>query len=70
MYPGVQGATKLDAHRLARVPGLFYIPTWDDYPGIYYSWEQKYESGKWYSGGSVKADLPAIARKEIRTWGP
>ncbi|HYO80230.1 MAG TPA: PQQ-binding-like beta-propeller repeat protein, partial [Bryobacteraceae bacterium] len=50
--------------------GLFYLVAWDDYPGVYFAWDQEYEAGKWYSGGSVQADLPAISRREIRTWGP
>ena len=70
VYPGVQGATNWYAPSFSDRTGLFYVPTWDGYPGVYYSWEQKYEAGKWFSGGSVKADLPAVARREIRTWGP
>jgi len=38
--------------------GLFYVTAWEDYPGVYYTWEQPYEAGKWYSGGSVEAELP------------
>jgi alcohol dehydrogenase (cytochrome c) len=70
VYPGVQGATNWYAPSFSPRTGLFYVTTWDDYPGIYFSWEQQYEPGKWFSGGSVKADLPAVARREVRTWGP
>ncbi|HYP04675.1 MAG TPA: PQQ-dependent dehydrogenase, methanol/ethanol family [Bryobacteraceae bacterium] len=70
VYPGVQGATNWYAPSFSPLTGLFYLTAWDDYPGIYYSWEQKYEPGKWFSGGSVKADLPAVERREIRTWKP
>jgi alcohol dehydrogenase (cytochrome c) len=69
-YPGVQGGTNWYAPSFSPMTGLFYVTAWDDYPGVYYSWEQEYEAGKWYSGGSVRADLPAINRREIRTWGP
>jgi alcohol dehydrogenase (cytochrome c) len=70
VYPGVQGATNWYAPSFSPRTGLFYVSTWDNYPGVYYSWEQKYEPGKWFSGGSVKADLPAVSRREVRTWGP
>ncbi|MDX2151967.1 MAG: PQQ-dependent dehydrogenase, methanol/ethanol family [Bryobacteraceae bacterium] len=70
VYPGVQGGTNWYAPSFSPLTGLFYLTTWDDYPGIYYTWEQKFEPGKWYAGGSVQADLPAIHRREPRTWGP
>jgi alcohol dehydrogenase (cytochrome c) len=69
-YPGVQGGTNWYAPSFSPVTGLFYLTAWDDYPGVYYAWHQEYEAGKWYSGGSVRSDLPAINRREIRTWGP
>jgi alcohol dehydrogenase (cytochrome c) len=69
-YPGVQGGTNWYAPSFSATTGLFYVTAWDDYPGVYYTWDQQYEPGKWYAGGSVRADLPAISRREIRTWGP
>jgi alcohol dehydrogenase (cytochrome c) len=69
-YPGVQGGTNWYAPSFSSLTGLFYLTSWDDYPGIYYSWEQPYEAGKWFAGGSVRAELPAITRQEIRTAGP
>jgi alcohol dehydrogenase (cytochrome c) len=69
-YPGVQGGTNWYAPSFSPRTGLFYVTAWDDYPGVYYTWDQKYEPGKWYAGGSVRADLPAISRREVRTWGP
>ncbi|HYI97685.1 MAG TPA: PQQ-dependent dehydrogenase, methanol/ethanol family [Bryobacteraceae bacterium] len=69
-YPGVQGGTNWYAPSFSPITNLFYVNAWEDYPGIYYTWHQEYEPGKWFSGGSVKADLPAISRREIRTWGP
>jgi alcohol dehydrogenase (cytochrome c) len=69
-YPGVQGATNWYAPSFSPRTGLFYLTAWDDYPGVYYTFDQEYQPGKWYAGGSVKADLPAIGRREIRTWGP
>jgi alcohol dehydrogenase (cytochrome c) len=69
-YPGVQGGTNWYAPSFSPRTGLFYLTAWDDYPGVYYAWRQQYEAGKWYAGGSVRSDLPAISRSEIRTWGP
>lgn len=69
-YPGVQGGTNWYAPSFSPTTGLFYLTAWDDYPGVYYTWHQEYEPGRWYAGGSVRADLPAITRREVRTWGP
>jgi alcohol dehydrogenase (cytochrome c) len=69
-YPGVQGGTNWYAPSFSARTGLFYLTAWDDYPGVYYAWNQQYEPGKWFAGGSVRSDLPAISRSEIRTWGP
>ena len=69
-YPGVQGGTNWYAPSFSPVTGLFYLTAWEDYPGVYYSWDQEYEAGKWFAGGSVRAELPAIVRQEIRTLGP
>lgn len=70
VYPGVQGGTNWYAPSYSPSTGLFYVTAWDDYPGIYFTWRQQYEPGKWFAGGSVQAELPAIMRREIRTWGP
>jgi alcohol dehydrogenase (cytochrome c) len=69
-YPGVQGATNWYAPSFSPVTGLFYLTAWDDYPGVYYTWEQDYEAGKWYAGGSVRAELPSVRRIEPRTLPP
>jgi alcohol dehydrogenase (cytochrome c) len=69
-YPGVQGGTNWYAPSFSPVTGLFYLTAWDDYPGVYYSWDQQYEAGKWFAGGSVRASLPSIVRQEVRTLGP
>jgi alcohol dehydrogenase (cytochrome c) len=66
----VQGGTNWYAPSFSPQTGLFYLSAWDDYPGVYYTWDQEYEAGKWFAGGSVRAELPAIVRREIRTWGP
>ena len=69
-YPGVQGGTNWYAPSFSPTTGLFDLTAWEDYPGVYYAWDQDYEAGKWFSGGSVRAQLPAIVRQEIRTLGP
>lgn len=69
-YPGVQGGTNWYAPSYHPGSGLFYLTAWDDYPGVYYAWDQPYEAGKWYAGGSVRSDLPSIDRQEIRTRAP
>src|SRR4051812_43551497 len=69
-YPGVQGGTNWYAPSFSPSTGLFYLTAWEDYPGVYYSWDQKYEAGTCFSGGSVRAELPAIVRQEVRTIGP
>jgi alcohol dehydrogenase (cytochrome c) len=61
-YPGVQGGTNWFAPSYSPKTGLFYLNAWEDYPGTYFSWDQKYETGKWYVGGGVKADLPPTRR--------
>ncbi len=70
VYPGVQGGTNWYAPSFSPLTQLYYLAAWDDYPGVYYTWGQEFEPGKWFAGGSVRADLPAIGRREIRTWGP
>jgi alcohol dehydrogenase (cytochrome c) len=70
IYPGVQGGTNWYAPSFSPRTGLFYLTAWDDYPAVYYSWNQEYEQGKWFAGGSVRAELPSIVRQEVRTRGP
>jgi alcohol dehydrogenase (cytochrome c) len=70
VYPGVQGGTNWYAPSFSPITGLFYLTAWEDYPGVYYAWDQEYVAGRWFSAGSVRADLPAITRQEVRTLGP
>jgi hypothetical protein len=68
--PEYRVGTNWYAPSFSPVTGLFYLTAWEDYPGVYYSWDQQYEAGKWFAGGSVRASLPSIVRQEIRTLGP
>jgi len=70
VWPGVQGGTNWYAPSFSPRTQLFYLTAWEDYHSTYYAWEQEYEAGKWYAGGSVRAEVPAIRREAIRTWGP
>lgn len=70
IYPGVQGGTNWYAPSFSPRTGFFYLTAWDDYSGVYYSWNQEYERGQWYAGGSVRAEVPSIVRQEVRTRGP
>ena len=68
LMPGVQGGTNWYAPSFSPVTKLFYMTTWDDYSGVYYSWNQEYEPGKWFAGGSVRADVPAVRRVETKVY--
>jgi alcohol dehydrogenase (cytochrome c) len=67
-YPGVQGATNWYAPSFSPRTQLFYLTVWDDYHSTYYTWDQKYEAGKWYTGGSTRSAITPIRRQSIRTW--
>jgi alcohol dehydrogenase (cytochrome c) len=69
-FPGVQGGTNWFAPSYHPGTGLFYLNVWDDYSSIYYSWDQKYEPGKWYSGGGVKADVQSVSRDRVNRRDP
>ncbi len=62
IWPGVQGGTNWYAPSFSPKTGLFYLTAWEDYHGTYFRWDQKYEQGKWYAGGAVKAAVPATSR--------
>lgn len=64
IWPGVQGGTNWYAPSYSEQTGLFYITTWDEYFGTYYSWHQEYEKGKWFGGGAVKAPVPSTRRED------
>ena len=41
---------------------LFYLNVWDDYSGVFFSWNQEFEMGKLYSGGRIKAAVQSTRR--------
>lgn len=69
-FPGVQGGTNWFAPSFSPKTGLFYLNAWDDYSSLYFSWDQKYETGKWYVGGGVKADVPPTRRSRLNRRDP
>lgn len=69
-FPGVQGSTNWYSPSFNPNTGLFYLSVWDDYSGTYYSWDQTYEQGKWFAGGAVQAEVPAVRRLRINRRDP
>jgi len=69
-WPGVQGGTNWFAPSFSAKTGLFYLNAWEDYHGTYFSWDQKYERGKWYAGGAVKSTLPSTNREHTYKRAP
>jgi outer membrane protein assembly factor BamB len=41
------------------------LTAWEDYHSTYFGWDQEYERGKWYAGGTVKAAVPSTRREAI-----
>jgi alcohol dehydrogenase (cytochrome c) len=65
----VQGGTNWYAPSYSPRTGLFYLTAWEDYHSTYFAWDQKYEQGKWFAGGTVKAPVPATRRNEVNQRG-
>jgi alcohol dehydrogenase (cytochrome c) len=63
IWPGVQGGTNWYAPSFSPRTGLFYLTAWDDYHGTFFTWDQEYRQGRWYTGGAVKAAVPATRRE-------
>ena len=70
VYPGVQGGTNWYSPSFSLRTKLFYVTTWDDYHTKYFSWDQTYEAGKSFSGGTAYGGFPAIKRDPFITWDP
>lgn len=69
-WPGVQGGTNWYAPSFSPRTGLFYLVAWEDYYSYYYSWDQEFEQGKWFTAGGVKAPVPPTNREAIVTRSP
>jgi alcohol dehydrogenase (cytochrome c) len=70
VYPGVQGGTNWYSPSFSRRTGLFYLTTWQDYHTSYFSWDQEYEPGKAFTGGTAMGPFPAITRDPFIRWDP
>jgi alcohol dehydrogenase (cytochrome c) len=70
VYPGVQGGTNWYSPSFSARTKLFYVTTWDDYHSKYVSWDQQYEPGKSFSGGTAYGAFPTIRRDPFITWDP
>ncbi len=70
VWPGVQGGTNWYAPSFSPRTRLFYLTAWDDYHSTYFAWDQKYEPGRSYTGGTTRAAIPATRREPFLKWGP
>jgi alcohol dehydrogenase (cytochrome c) len=70
VWPGVQGGTNWYAPSFSLRTGYFYLTAWEDYHTSYFSWEQEYQAGKSFTGGSARSPIPSITRNPIIKWGP
>lgn len=65
IWPGVQGTTNWYSPSFSPKTGLFYVSTWQEYHSTYFKWFQKYERGKWFGGGAIKAAVPSTSREAV-----
>jgi len=70
VYPGVQGGTNWYAPSFSPRTRLFYVTAWEDYHGSYFTWNQEYEPGKSFTGGTVSGPFPSIRRERFIKWDP
>ena len=70
VYPGVQGGTNWYSPSFSRRTGLFYLTAWEDYHTSYFTWEQPYEAGKSFTGGTATGPFPSIRRDPFIKWDP
>jgi alcohol dehydrogenase (cytochrome c) len=70
VWPGVQGGTNWYAPSFSLRTGYFYLTAWEDYHTSYFTWEQEYQPGKSFTGGSARSPIPSITRSPIIKWGP
>ena len=70
VYPGVQGGTNWYSPSFSRRTGLFYLTAWEDYHTSYFTWDQSYEAGKSYTGGTATGPFPSIMRDPFVRWSP
>jgi hypothetical protein len=47
---------------------LFYVTSWEDYHTPYFTWDQEYEAGKSFTGGTAVGPFPSIKREPFIKW--
>jgi alcohol dehydrogenase (cytochrome c) len=62
VWPGVQGGTNWYAPSFSPRTQLFYLTAWEDYSSIYFAWDQEYEPGQSFTGGTTRSPIPPITR--------
>ena len=67
-WPGVQGGTNWYAPSFSPLTNLFYLPVWEGYYSVYFKWDQPYEPGKRYLGGSPRSPVSATSRRRFMTY--
>lgn len=67
-WPGVQGGTNWYAPSFSPSTGHFYLSVWEGYYSIYYKWDQPYEPGKRYLGGSPRGPVSSTRRTRFMTY--
>jgi alcohol dehydrogenase (cytochrome c) len=70
VWPGVQGGTNWYAPSFSPRTRLFYLTAWDDYHGVYYAWDQEYQPGRSYTGGTVRAAIAPTRADRFIKFGP
>lgn len=70
VFPGVQGGTNWYAPSFSPRTGLFYLTAWEDYHTTYFKWDQTYERGKSFTGGTARGPFPSIQRERFIKWDP
>jgi alcohol dehydrogenase (cytochrome c) len=69
VYPGVQGGTNWYSPSFSQRTRLFYITAWENYHTAFFTWDQKYERGKSFTGGDVQGAL-SWRREPFLTFDP
>jgi alcohol dehydrogenase (cytochrome c) len=70
VWPGVQGGTNWYAPSFSPRTRLFYVTAWEDYHTTYFAWDQTYEAGKSFTGGTARGPMPSITRERFIKWQP
>ena len=70
VYPGVQGGTNWYSPSFSPRTGLFYVSAWEDYHTSYFTFDQDYEPGKSFTGGTARGPIPSLKNGRFIKWSP